>query len=68
MVCVYVYVCAQVPQSVRSVLAEAHSYFRQENVSAGAVLEDKRGAQGTEKLYFVGAGSVDLQVAGERER
>lgn len=43
-------------------LGEAHSFFRQEHVSAGAVLADNKGAHGPEKLYFIGAGSVELQV------
>lgn len=62
------HVGAQAPESVRSVLAAARSFFRQENVPAGAVVDDHKGAQGTEKLYFIGAGSVDLQVGGGGRR
>lgn len=43
-------------------LGEAHSFFRQEHVSAGAVLADNNNNGPPEKLYFIGAGSVELQV------
>ncbi|CAM9527246.1 unnamed protein product [Scytosiphon promiscuus] len=61
----------QVPESVRRVLGEAQSYFREEHVSAGAVLatDNRSGAPSSssspEKLYFIGAGSVELQIHGE---
>ncbi|CAM9624386.1 unnamed protein product [Hapterophycus canaliculatus] len=60
----------QVPESVRKVLGEAPSYFRRERVSAGAVLamDNRSGASSSsspEKLYFIGAGSVELQIPGE---
>lgn len=47
-------------------LGEAHSFFRQEHVSAGAVLADNKSTHAPEKLYFIGAGSVELQVRPRR--
>ena len=47
-------------KSTRSVLREAHRFFRQEHVEAGVVIMDN--TVPAEKLFFIGAGSVDLQV------
>lgn len=58
----------QAPESVRGVLGEAKSFFRQEHVAAGAVLADhgspSSSSSSPEKVYFIGSGSVELQVSG----
>ena len=50
----------QVPESVRSVLGEAHRFFKEERVEAGVVIMDNTAPP--EKVFFIGAGSVELQV------
>lgn len=50
----------QVPENVRSILREAHRFFKQENVGVNEILIDI--AVPPEKLFFIGAGSVELQV------
>ena len=50
----------QVPESVRSVLGEAHQFFKEERVEAGVVIMDNTAPP--EKVFFIGAGSVELQV------
>lgn len=56
----------QVPQSVRGMLGQASLFFREEDVAAGDVLTVGGGAassrSSSEKLYFIGSGSVELQV------
>ncbi|CAN0353119.1 unnamed protein product, partial [Ectocarpus fasciculatus] len=59
----------QAPESVRGVLGEAKSFFRQEHVAAGAVLADhgspSSSSSSPEKVYFIGSGSVELQIPGK---
>ncbi|CAM9197690.1 unnamed protein product, partial [Ectocarpus sp. 4 AP-2014] len=59
----------QAPESVRTVLGEAKAFFRQEHVAAGAVLADHGSSSSSssspEKVYFIGSGSVELQIPGE---
>ncbi|CAN0249157.1 unnamed protein product, partial [Ectocarpus sp. 8 AP-2014] len=59
----------QAPESVRSVLGEAKSFFRQEHLAAGAVLVDygspSSSSSSPEKVYFIGSGSVELQIPGK---
>ena len=56
----------QVPESVRGMLGQARLFFREEDVAAGDVLTVGAGAasfrSSSEKLYFIGSGSVELQV------
>lgn len=53
----------QAPESVRGLLRQASRFFRKEHVAAGAILADTNVPSSSEKLYFIGAGSVDLQVS-----
>lgn len=48
------------PEDVRRVLSEADRFFKEERVSAGTVLYEDDAA--SDKLYFIGSGSVELQV------
>lgn len=50
----------QVPDNICNVLREAHRFFKQEHVPANTVLMDTIAP--SEKLFFIGTGSVELQV------
>lgn len=50
------------PESVRRVLGEAPRFFREERVRAGAVLFKEHTA--SNRVYFIGSGSAELQVGG----
>lgn len=50
----------QVPDSVRRMLGKAHRFFREERVSAGVVLCKEHTV--SNKVYFIGSGSVELQI------
>lgn len=48
------------PENVRNILREAHRFFNQENVGVHEILMDI--TVPPEKIFFIGAGSVELQV------